>query len=232
MQRGEASAFDPAFYCAAIGGVRRPSEGTPFWRSPSGAQVAEAVSVRPVLLVIDILVDFLDRWSEADRAKLVASVRSVVELFRAMGLPVVWVRQEFEPDLSDAFLEMRRENISITIKGTPGCRIIPELVPLADETQIIKKRFSAFFGTPLDRLLVTLGADTVVLAGVNTHACVRMAAIDAYQRDLDVIIAREAVGSYDREHERVSLRYMDGGIARVMSLSEVAACLAGRKAQS
>jgi hypothetical protein len=120
MQRGEASAFDPAFYWAAIGGVRRPSEGAPFWRSPSGAQVAEAVSVRPVLLVIDILVDFLDRWSEADRAKLVASVRSLVELFRAMGLPVVWV----------------------------------------------------------------------------------------------------------------SLRYMDGGIARVMSLSEVAACLAGRKAQS
>jgi maleamate amidohydrolase len=172
------------------------------------------------------------RWPRADRAELAEAIRSLVEIFRAMGLPVVWVRQEFEPDLSDAFLEMRRDNISITIKGTAGCRIIPELVPIADETQIVKKRFSAFFGTPLDPLLASLGADTVVLAGVNTHACIRMAAIDAYQRDLDVILAREAVGSYDRDHANMSLRYMDGGIARVMSLSELAACLAGRKAQT
>jgi nicotinamidase-related amidase len=185
-----------------------------------------------VLLVIDILVDYLDRWPAADRAELVAAVGSLVEIFRARGLPVIWVRQEFEPDLSDAFLEMRRENISVTIKGTAGCQIVPELVPRADEIQVVKKRFSAFFGTSLDRLLATLGADTVVLAGINTHACVRMAAIDAYQRDLDVIVPREAVGSYDREHERVSLRYMDGGIARVIPLSDVMSYLTKKKSLS
>jgi maleamate amidohydrolase len=188
--------------------------------------------LKPVLLVIDVLVDYLDRWPPTDRAKLVEAIGSLVEVFRAMDCPVVWVRQEFESDLSDAFLEMRRENISITIKGTPGCRIVPELVPLADEAQIIKKRYSAFFGTSLDRLLSGYGADTVVLAGINTHACVRTAAIDAYQRDLDVIIPREAVGSYDREHERVSLRYMDGAIARVMPLAEAVSYLAEQKTQS
>ena len=139
---------------------------------------------------------------------------------------------QVEPDLSDAFLVMRRENISVTIKGTPGCRIVPELVPLAHETEVIKKRYSAFFGTSLDRLLSTYGADTVVLAGVNTHACVRMTAIDAYQRDLDVIIPREAVGSYDQDHASMSLHYMDGAIARVMPLSEVAPYLARRRSQS
>jgi isochorismate hydrolase len=60
-----------------------------------------------------------------------------------------------------------------------------------------------------------------VLAGVNTHACVRMTAIDAYQRDLDVIIPREAVGSYDRDHADMSLRYMEGAIAQVRPLAEV-----------
>ena len=60
----------------------------------------------------------------------------------------------------------------------------------------------------------------LVLAGVNTHACVRTTAIDACQRDLDVIIPREAVGSYDREHEAVSLRYIDGKIASVISVAE------------
>jgi nicotinamidase-related amidase len=92
---------------------------------------------------------------------------------------------------------------------------------------VIKKRYSAFFGTPLDEIIRTRGVDTLVLAGVNTHACVRTTAIDAYQRDLEVIIPREAVGSYDREHEAVSLRYMDGKIAAVMSIADVVARIAG-----
>jgi maleamate amidohydrolase len=188
--------------------------------------------LKPVLLIIDVLIDYLDRWPQTDRAGLVDAIRSLVETFRATGLPVVWVRQEFEPDLSDAFLVMRRDNISVTIRGTPGCRIIPELVPLVHETEVIKKRYSAFFGTSLDRLLSTYGADTVVLAGVNTHACVRMTAIDAYQRDLDVIIPREAVGSYDRDHADMSLRYMEGAIAQVRPLAEVMSCLAERKTQT
>jgi maleamate amidohydrolase len=161
--------------------------------------MAEADGLKPVLLIIDMLVDFLSSWPEADRAPLVDAVQSLVELFRAPCFPVVWVRQEFEPDLSDVFLEMRRKTISVTIKGTPGCRIIPELVPLPNDPQVIKKSYSAFFGTQLDQLLSAYATDTVVLAGINTHACVRMTAI-AYQRDLNVIIPREAVGSYDRDH--------------------------------
>jgi nicotinamidase-related amidase len=179
-----------------------------------------------MLLIIDMLVDFLDRWAAPDRAApdraaLVAAIGAPADTFRAAGHPVVWVRQEFEPDLSDAFLEMRRDNIPITIKGTEGCKTVPDLVPHPDDLHVIKKRYSAFFGTPLDELIRTKAVDTLVLAGVNTHACVRTTAIDAYQRDLDVIIPREAVGSYDREHEAVSLRYMDSKIASVMSVAEL-----------
>ena len=66
-----------------------------------------------------------------------------------------------------------------------------------------------------------------MLAGVNNHACVRTTAIDAYQRDLDVIIPREAVGSYDLEHAAVSLRHMDGKIASVVPAPDVAARIRG-----
>jgi isochorismate hydrolase len=63
-------------------------------------------------------------------------------------------------------------------------------------------------------------ASTLWCSPVSTRTPVRMTAINAYQRDLDVIIPREAVGSYDREHAAVSLRYMDGKIARVVPLAE------------
>jgi isochorismate hydrolase len=55
----------------------------------------------------------------------------------------------------------------------------------------------------------------VVLAGVNTHACVRTTAIDAYQRDLDVAIALDCTASYDEEHHDVTLRYCSRTIATV-----------------
>jgi maleamate amidohydrolase len=175
-----------------------------------------------MLLVIDMLNDFLDRWSHDDRARLVQGIQSLVTIFRLKNYPVVWVRQEFKADLSDAFPEMRHKNIKITIEGTEGAKIISELVPISEDRHVIKKRYSAFFGTELDRLIASLGVDTMVLAGVNTHACVRMTAIDAYQRDLDVIIPKEAVGSYDRVHGDMSLRYMDGKIASIVSIAELA----------
>ncbi len=55
-----------------------------------------------------------------------------------------------------------------------------------------------------------------MIAGINTHACVRMAAIDAYQRDMRVNLASEAIDSYDEDHARVSLSYMDGKMVRVL----------------
>ena len=177
--------------------------------------------MKPTLLVIDMLVDFLDRWPVAERVALVASIRMLIDAFHAAGRPVIWVRQEFAPDLSDAFREMLRDNIRVTIAGTPGSQIIPELAPRPDDLQVVKKRYSAFFGTQLDEIVRARGIDTLVLAGVNTHACVRMTAIDAYQRDLGIIIAREAVGSYDQEHAAVSLRYMDGKIATVVSVADL-----------
>ena len=106
--------------------------------------------MKPMLLVIDMLVDVLDRWPVGERVALVAAIQSLVDAFRATGYPVVCVRQEFVPDLSDAFREMRRDNIRTTIAGTEGARIVPELAPGADDLDFIKKRYSAFFGTVLD----------------------------------------------------------------------------------
>ena len=108
---------------------------------------------RPVLIVIDMLRDFLDGWPPSSREKLVQSTKKLVSMMRERGYPIVWVRQEFQADLSDAFLEVRAKGISITIKGTPGCQIIPELPIRPSEIVIVKKRYSAFFGTELDRIL-------------------------------------------------------------------------------
>jgi maleamate amidohydrolase len=78
---------------------------------------------KPVLIVIDMMNDFLSRWEPERRGELVGAINDLVAVMRSKGHRVIWVRQEFEADLSDAFPEMRAKGIWIAIKGTEGCEL-------------------------------------------------------------------------------------------------------------
>jgi nicotinamidase-related amidase len=144
---------------------------------------------------------------------------------RQHGHPIIWVRQEFEPHLSDAFPEMRTKGIRITIKGTRGCQIVADLAVASSDPVLIKKRYSAFYQTELDQLLRRLRPDAIILAGINSHACIRVTAIDAYQRDWETIVAADCVDSYDREHHDFSMKYMKDKIAAIMGNQEILTAL-------
>jgi len=180
---------------------------------------------RPVLIVIDMLNDFLGQWKPAPKQRLLRSINELVKIMRQCGHPVIWVRQEFEPDLRDAFPEMRRKGIRITIKGTVGCQIVSDLAMAPSDPVVIKKRYSAFYQTDLDRILSQLNPDVLILAGINTHACIRTTAIDAYQRDWETILAADCVDSYDKEHHDISLNYMKDKIASVLTNDEIRSLL-------
>jgi maleamate amidohydrolase len=181
-----------------------------------------------VLVVVDMLVDFFERSPAlgAQRSSLARAINALVTEFRRARQPIVWVRQEFNPDLSDAFLDMRRTGTSITIAGSPGAAILPELARLAGDEVVVKKRYSAFFGTNFETVLGRLTPASIVLAGINSHACIRTTAIDAYQRDYDVVLASECIGSGDAAHHAVTMAYLDDHIARVWSNEQIARCLA------
>ncbi|MFN8573902.1 MAG: cysteine hydrolase [Gemmatimonadaceae bacterium] len=179
---------------------------------------------RPALLVIDVLNDlFLEPPLSAQRDRLTSGINELASIFRERGHPVIWVRQEFKADLSDAFLDMRRHKQQRTIAGTPGSQLVSELDVRVDDVVVVKKRYSAFFRTTLEETLAARNIDGLVVAGVNTHACVRMTVIDAYQRDMEVIIASDCTSSYDEEHDRVTRRYLKDKIARLLTNPEIAA---------
>lgn len=180
---------------------------------------------RPVLIVIDMLNDYFSSWDVERREQLVTAINDLVSLFHQSSAPVLWVRQEFEPDLQDAFPEMRARGIHTTIKGTSGCQILSDLVIAASDLVIVKKRYSAFFGTNLEEVLDQLHCDSIVLAGINTHACIRMTAIDAYQRDWPVILASDCIDSYDRTHHDITLRYLKDKIGVLLNNHEIKAAL-------
>jgi nicotinamidase-related amidase len=174
------------------------------------------------VLTIDMVGDMFARAElAAQQAPLAEAINRLTAAARHAGFPVFWVRQEFASDLSDAPLMYRRRDIRSTIVGTAGAELLPELHLGSTDRMIVKKRYSAFFGTDLEEQLRREHVVRLLIAGVNTHACIRTTAVDAYQRDYEVAIVRDCVGSYDREHHDVSLRYMDERIGRVISLHDL-----------
>jgi nicotinamidase-related amidase len=172
---------------------------------------------------VDMQVDFFSHLRlAANRQTLASNANALVRLARTNGSPVIWIKQVFSKDLHDASLEVKRGGLSIVIQGTPGAELLPELDCDSADLIVIKKRYSGFFRTTLDDTLERLECKKIIIAGINTHACIRMTAIDAYQRDLDVFLAIDCIDSYDEPHHQISMRYMDGKIATAMTNSQLA----------
>jgi nicotinamidase-related amidase len=140
---------------------------------------------------------------------------------RALGVPVVHVVTEYRDAAEIAANpfwkaahddpgKARRGILRHNLAGSPGTEIVPALLDPRDLVVGGKKRYSAFLDTGLDFLLRRrLGADTVILAGINTSSCILCSAFEATNRDYRVVIAADAVDSMDGEEmHRFALRLM------------------------
>lgn len=184
--------------------------------------------MNPAFALIDLQEDFFaDPRLGRNRASIVSAANALCRLARARGHPVIWVRQEFEPDLSDAFRSLRDTGTRITIRGTEGCAALDGLERHPSDHEIIKRRYSAFFGTPLAALLQSLGVTHLVIGGINSHACVRTTAVDAFQLDYRVVLATETIASYDEQYHSESMRYLAQAIGTPMTNADIEAALSG-----
>ena len=138
---------------------------------------------------------------------------------RARGVPVVHVVTEYRAPseiaanpfwtwVDDQPTKARKGILGHNLVGSPGTEIIPELLDPRDLVVRGKKRYSAFHATDLEFVLRrALGADTLILAGINTSTCVLCAAFEATNRDFRVVVAADAVDSMDGEEmHQFSLR--------------------------
>lgn len=158
---------------------------------------AQAEARAVALLVIDMQEDFVLPTGPLFVAGAPATLPALARLLalgRACGWAVFHVVREHAPDGSDA--EITRRGLftgggGFCLPGTPGARIVEPLRPLPGETRVVKKRFSAFFGTDLHARLTALGVDTVVLGGTQYPNCIRATATDALARDYRVVVVTD-----------------------------------------
>lgn len=107
------------------------------------------------------------------------------------------------------------------LEGMPGTEIIPELLCPGDYVINNKKRLDCFYGTDLEILLRVLGAETVVLTGINTNTCVLNTAFTACNRDFQVVVISDCVASmYGEDLHVLGLENIKRCLGYVLSVAE------------
>lgn len=150
---------------------------------------------------------------------------ALFEGVRAVGVPVVHVVTEYRDTaeiaanpfwkaVHDDPTKARRGILRHNLAGSPGTEIIAELHDPRDLVVRGKRRYDPFQATDLEfTLRRRLGADTLILAGINTSTCVLCAGFEATNRDFRVIVAADAADSMDGEDmHQFSLRLMAAAI--------------------
>jgi maleamate amidohydrolase len=178
--------------------------------------------MKTALLIVDMQNDFFVKEEIIkQKEQLVKNVNELIDLVRLHNIPIIWIRQILKADLSNSPKHMIAAGSGIVIENTEGSELINGLSKSEGDYEVVKTRYSGFFKTDLEDLLSKLDIDTIIICGVNTHACIRMTAIDAWQRDFNVIISKDSVSSYDQEHHNVTLRYFEPTIAKVKTNKEI-----------
>jgi nicotinamidase-related amidase len=192
----------------------------------AAAGLGQAVTLgsRPAVLVVDFSCGFTDPECAlgADMSAEVEATRRLLDAGRAKGLPVIFTTIGYEPSLKDGGLWLQKvPSLGDLQIGGRWVEIDPRLEPREDETIVLKKGASAFFGTNLPAILVSQGVDSVILCGATTSGCIRATAIDLLQYGYPTLVPRECVADRAQAPHEANLFDINAKYADVVPLDDV-----------
>jgi nicotinamidase-related amidase len=189
------------------------------------ARLGQSITLgsRPAVLVVDFSCGFTDPECTlgSDLTSQVEATKRLLDAARAKGVPVIFTTIGYEPSLKDGGLWLQKAPALGDLQiGGRWVEIDPRLEPRDDETIVLKKGASAFFGTNLPSILTSLHVDTVILCGATTSGCIRATAIDLLQHSYPTLVPRECVGDRAQAPHDANLFDIQAKYADVVSLDE------------
>jgi maleamate amidohydrolase len=196
------------------------------------ARLGESITLgsRPAVLVVDFSCGFTDPECAlgSDLTAEVEATKRLLDAARAKDLPIVFTTIGYEPSLKDGGLWLQKVPALGDLQiGGHWVEIDPRLEPRENETIVLKKGASGFFGTNLASILLSQGVDSVILCGATTSGCVRATAIDLLQYGWPTLVPRECVGDRAQAPHEANLFDIQAKYADVVPLEEALAYVEG-----
>ena len=164
---------------------------------------------------------------------VIAAQKAFVAEARSHGVPVVHVRQVFQPNHADAGAAFTRRQpkaagLGALVRGTRDADIIDELDLRPEDTVIDKTRFDGFLATPLPQTLRNMGVERLLIGGVLTDICVESTVRSAFQHDFTNVLLTDCCGSATEARHRLGLASMrEGRFAELRTSAEAQEHLTG-----
>jgi nicotinamidase/pyrazinamidase len=160
-----------------------------------------------VVLVVDMLRGFLEEGyplSIGDKARrIIPNIQRLLGQELAQGSTVFFICDHHDPD--DLEFKMFPPHC---IEGTVEAEVVPELANYPGEV-IPKRRYSGFFGTPLEEKLSKIKPGKLIVCGVLTNICVMHTVADARNRDYEVEVPVDCVASPDEAEHKFALEHIE-----------------------
>lgn len=189
---------------------------------------------RPALLVVDLITGFTDLRSPlaGQLESQVAATNDLLEPARALGIPVIFSTVAYDAELHEAGIWIRKIPANRwLVEGSEWVEVDKRLHQQPNETTLVKKYASCFFGTDLAARLVSRRVDTLLITGCTTSGCVRATAVDSCSYGFHTIVVEEAVGDRAALPHAASLFDIDAKYGDVVPLDEARAYLLGLPAR-
>jgi nicotinamidase-related amidase len=162
---------------------------------------------RTALLLIDVLNPFDFPGGEAFARRAMRIARAIARLAaraRRARVPVIYVNDNLGRWRSD----MASVVSFCSQPDRPGAPIVELLRPHDEDHLVLKSTLSGFFQTPLETMLRSGGARTLLLAGFATDNCVLFTAADAYMRDFNLVLIADGLGAQSAREHRAAIARM------------------------
>lgn len=179
---------------------------------------------RAALLIHDMQDYFLNFWGENCPMieQVVANVVALRQFCKQHGIPVYYTAQP--NNQSDADRALLNDMWGPGLNNHPDKqKVVDALAPDADDTVLVKWRYSAFHRSPLEQALKESGRDQLIICGVYAHIGCMITATDAFMRDIKPFMVADALADFSREEHLMALKYVAGRAGRVVMTRDIAA---------
>jgi len=195
------------------------------WKAAIAEYDRPEVVFRPdkaALLVVDMQKVFASPEGSTFLPMSVPVCERLLELMqtcRRSGVPVIFTRHvHVNPHMDGG--AMARWWSSLILEGTEDAELVDALRPQEGERVIVKCRYSAFTGTPLEMFLRSLNVEDLIVGWVMTNLCCETTARDAFNRGFNVFFLGDGTATAHEELHASSLKNISYGFGRVLGVFE------------
>lgn len=191
---------------------------------------------RTAFLIIDMINMFVEPDAPAEvppSRGIVDNINGLTEKLRGLGARIIWITSPIMSNGTDSEWnllfdlivsdDMRERTMQACLPGSPGQQLWPELAVADSDFHVPKNRYSAMIGgsSPLERLLRSLGVDTILIGGTKTNVCCESTARNAMMLDFNVVMVEDCNAALSDEEHQAALETIIQQFGDVMTAEEI-----------